>query len=381
MKYRVKENATIKICIISTIRNAHIIRWARILISRGYDVVIISSEPNEWEIKGIDIIECLSVGRSSYLENIFAQFKRTLLMRQRIRETKPDVVHIHSLDYIHPLVFGIVNCVTGDFRNLIISVWGSDITGSTDSSQRKRGVWAKKVLLNQAREITASTRFLAAATEKIIENTRAVHIVPFGIDCRLFKRRKERLPAKEINLCFIKHLTAKYGPDYLLKAMPIVLGQVANVHLTMVGHGNMDTVLKKMARDMGIEKNVSFKGYIQNEHLPEVLAQMDIFVMPSLYESFGVSAIEAQAMGIPVVASNVGGVPEALLDGETGLLVEPGSPEALAGAIIKLATNPELRKKMGKAGRKFVLDRFDIERNVTLIEALYRKVLVENTKS
>jgi glycosyltransferase involved in cell wall biosynthesis len=98
-------------------------------------------------------------------------------------------------------------------------------------------------------------------------------------------------------------------------------------------------------------------------------------VMPSLQESFGVAVLEASAVGLPVIAGNVGGVPEVLDNNKTGLLVPPGDPEALAAAIMKLADDAELRKRMGDAGRKLVREKYLWESCLDKMTALYDSMI------
>jgi glycosyltransferase involved in cell wall biosynthesis len=136
----------------------------------------------------------------------------------------------------------------------------------------------------------------------------------------------------------------------------------------------MDNHLKQLSVDLKIKKHVHFTGYKQYNEIPAILSELDIFVMPSLIEAFGVAAVEAQAMEVPVVASNVGGVSEAVLDGKTGILVEPRNVQQLAAAVIKLIKDPELRKSMGKEGRRFVLENYNLEENVCLFERLYQNL-------
>ncbi len=343
-------------------------------MSKGYDIVVISSEFNQWNILDINVIECLSVTSKSYVHNLFNQFKRTIRIWQILKDLKPDVVHIHSFDYIHPLMVGLVNCVTNVFKNLIISLWGTDIIGNADSPGTKRGIFAKRFLLKQAKKITATTNYLASATAELAPKGKKIHVIPFGIDCNMFCRREKRVADKIVRIGFIKHLTPKYGPDYLLKALAIVVKDFPNVHLTIVGHGGMDNHLKQLSVDLKIKKHVHFTGYKQYNEIPAILSELDIFVMPSLIEAFGVAAIEAQAMEVPVVASNVGGVSEAVLDGKTGILVEPRNVQQLAAAVIKLIKDPELRKSMGKEGRRFVLENYNLEENVCLFERLYQNL-------
>lgn len=368
-----KADSKIKVCIISTILNAHIIRWARKLLSKGYDVAVISSEPNTWKIADITVIECLAGQSNSFLRDILNAFLRTIQIRRNIKSWNPDIVHIHSLDYIHPLMVALVNYFANGFKNLIISTWGTDVVGNQDNPGTFIGRLSKKLLLHQAREITATSHFLAQATAQLSAPGKRIHVIPFGIDCSMFKKKKYKTNSeKAVHLGFIKHLEAKYGPDCLLKSMPHVIESYPDVHLTMVGHGSMERSLKNLAIDLGIDEHIQFTGYIQYENIPELLNDIDIFIMPSNSETFGVAAIEAQAMEVPVIASNVGGVPDALIDGKTGILVEPGNVEQLEAAIIELISNPNLRTRMGKAGRQFVLEHYDIEQNVRLFEKLYR---------
>lgn len=364
----------IKVCIISTIQNPHVNRWAGILLSKEYDVIVISSETNLSQITGPEIIECLAMNYKSYIRNMLHHMNRTIRIRRILRRVKPDVVHIHSLDYVHPLMVGLVDLVLGGFPGLIVSTWGTDIIGSENSTPTRRGVLAKNLLLRRAKEITATSRFLADATAKLAPKGKKIHIVPFGIDCEQFSKKKTDKVSRNIRIGYIKHLVPKYGPDYLLKAMAIVLDHFPDTELVIVGHGTMEDDLKMLAGSLGITGNVKFTGYLQSEEIPSILESIDIFIMPSLMDAFGVAAIEAQAMEVPVVASNVGGVSEAVIDGKTGFLVEPKNVQQLATAVIKLIKDPELRKNMGKEGRRFVLENYNLEENVCLFERLYQNL-------
>jgi glycosyltransferase involved in cell wall biosynthesis len=369
----------ISICIISNIRSAHIIRWLTILSVRGFNISVISNEPPNEHIPHVNIIECLSKSYRFIVFRYLHELYRAIRIWYILRHLKPDIVHIHSFDYIHPLMIGLVDCFLGGFPNLIVSTWGTDVIGSHGISSSRRGELSKRFLLAKAKEITATTHFLANATSKLAPKSKKVHVIPFGIDCKAFSKSKNHCkPQKDlIRLGFIKHLKNKYGPDYLIKAMPSVLREFPNTLLVLVGQGEMEYELKSLSAHLGLEKHVQFMGYVEYESVPFILQDIDIFVMPSTEDSetFGVAAIEAQAMELPVVATTVGGVPEAVLDGHTGILVEPRNVAQLADAIIKLVANPALRERMGKKGRQFVLDNYRIEDNVLLFEELFEKLL------
>ncbi len=144
----------------------------------------------------------------------------------------------------------------------------------------------------------------------------------------------------------------------------------------MAGSGELRSQLEELTGQLGLTRNISFLGAIEHRQVPEILRNVDIFVMPSIREEFGVAAVEAQAMEIPVVSTRVGGVPEVVLDGETGILVEPGDSEQLAQAILTLIENPALRRQMGKRGRKHVLANYRWEDNAALMERLYQRFIL-----
>lgn len=371
---KLKNNKNIKICIISTIKNSHVIRWSRALLAKGYDITVISSESNEWQISDIEIFECILSQSKMRSYNLLLQFIHSIKICLLLKKVKPDIVHIHSFDYIHPLMLAIVNFVTNELKNLIISVWGSDVIGDLHFKRSKRGRFSKMLLLRQTYKITATTHYLAKLTKKLTSQGKEIHIIPFGIDCEQFKKRNRTKKNQNIHIGYIKHLIPKYGPHYLLNAMSMVLQKYPSVRLIMVGHGKMEKDLKKIATTLNMKNSIQFKGYVQNEKIPAILENIDIFVMPSLMESFGVSSIEAQAMEVPVVASDVGGISEAVQNGITGILVEPKNVEQLANAIIKLIENPDDRERMGRAGRHFVVKNFNIVENVRAFERLYRKL-------
>jgi glycosyltransferase involved in cell wall biosynthesis len=170
--------------------------------------------------------------------------------------------------------------------------------------------------------------------------------------------------------------------DILIRAFGILKSGRDNIRLKIAGSGSHETEYRKLARGLGLEERVEFLGFIEHSDLPSLLAEFDIFAMPSIYddESFGVAALEASATGLPVVATNVGGVPEVVEDNKTGILVERGNVEELAAALEKLIVNPALRAKMGLAGRQLVEKKYDWSRNLLSMKSLYEKVLAGNRK-
>ena len=185
---------------------------------------------------------------------------------------------------------------------------------------------------------------------------------------------------REMNLSFdwplIVHVgrhTARKGHRFMLAAMPTIIEGLPNAHLIVVGDGPLRESLEATSRDLGVASNVHFVG--TRRDVGRFYAAADVVVLPSLWESFGNISMEAMAFAKPVVASRVGGIPEVVADGETGLLVPPKDPGAIAAAILQLLRDPALRQRMGEAGRARMKEHFTMDRVAREVETVYARVL------
>lgn len=285
----------------------------------------------------------------------------------------PDIVHVH---YIYRHRF---NIVFAGIKNLIVSTWGKDVIDDEDTLEGRRYDYWRSYILNRAKVITATSEFLADATMRFLaDKSRGIKVIPFGVDVDFFKRIDKRPANPEpLNISFIKHLKVKYGPDILIKAFASLKPAESGLKLIMAGEGEMEGELKALVNSSGINDSVEFTGRLTMNEVRDVLERTDIFVQPSVYqsESFGVAAVEAQTMEIPVIATRVGGVPEVVKDGVTGFLVDAGNIDALASKMATLAAEPALRLKLGEAGREYVLQKYDWRENAKMMEEVYREVL------
>jgi glycosyltransferase involved in cell wall biosynthesis len=155
-------------------------------------------------------------------------------------------------------------------------------------------------------------------------------------------------------------LEAQKGHQVLIEALPAVRGQFPRVRLVCLSDGSLRPRLERRARELELEEAVRFVG--RQPAVAEWLALADVTVLPSFFEGLPLTAIESLAAGKPMVATAVDGTPEVVVDGQTGLTVPPGDPAALARAICRLLANPELRRQMGRAGRKLVLEQYSREK-------------------
>ena len=167
------------------------------------------------------------------------------------------------------------------------------------------------------------------------------------------------------------------GHSYLFQAVKqLVLEGNNNFVCLVAGDGRIALELKKYCRQENLTEFIRFLGY--RDDIPALLRTLDIVVVPSLKESFGIVPLEAMAMKVTVIATRVGGLPEVVDDGATGILVPPEDAASLSAAIKYLIENPGIRKQMGEKGRDRVERQFTVEKNITNIEAVYREVFSRN---
>jgi glycosyltransferase involved in cell wall biosynthesis len=163
------------------------------------------------------------------------------------------------------------------------------------------------------------------------------------------------------------------GHRHLLDAMPQILSTCPSTVVLVAGRGDCEAALRAQAGSLGIESRVRFLGL--RSDIPVLLALGDVFVQPSLSEGLSIAILEAMAAARPVVTTRVGGNPELVVDGETGLLVEPAHPRALADAVLQVLTNPTEARRLGQRGRERVQSRFTIDAMVRAYEAIYDAAL------
>ena len=212
------------------------------------------------------------------------------------------------------------------------------------------------VIISTSEYYIDKSRVLGKYRDKIVVIPNGINIDEFDIGySKVECREKLGLPIDDEMILFLGGLTPHKGPDVLLKAMPKILKDIPNVKLVFVGSDEMREELERLCKKMDVEKYVKFTGFVGDVFKKALYYKAaDVFVLPSLLESFGIVNLEAMACGVPIVASKIGGIPAVVKDGENGLLVPPQDSEALADKIIYLLENEDVRKKLGKNGRKKV---------------------------
>ncbi len=353
-----------KICYIGDGRSIHLRRWIDHFFLEGNEIFIITYHPAK--------LSNARVSGVHHEQNPFlvpvTYIVETMQIAEIIRKIQPDFVHLHyvSIDGLAPALFKNVP--------LIATVWGSDILYDFKVNRKFRAVI--KYILRRADIITATSRFLAKETQDHIPKGKSVRVLPFGVDTDFFKPRKSVKKTDRITLCYVKGLEYYYGPQNLISALPQILRKFPSTELVMVGEGSCENTLRRFAEELGVLENIELTGFLSPDSVRKLLASVDIFIMPTLCnEAFGVAALEAQAMGLPVIASRRGGIPEAVKEGETAILVDGDDVEQLVEAICRLIENPDLRHQMGIKGREFVIQNYRWSSCTMMMEHLYRSLL------
>ena len=205
-------------------------------------------------------------------------------------------------------------------------------------------------------------------------------VIPSGIDIKRFDSignrfylyKELKVPPKSLMIGTIAHLSEEKGHIYLLEAIPLILKEFPESFFLFIGEGGLKKSLKKKAEDLQIARRVIFTGF--REDIPEILSILDLFILPSSLEGLGTSLMDALYMKVPVVATLVGGIPEVIENGRTGLLVPPKNPKALSDAVIQLLRDKPKRKKFSWEGGRKVLGGFTSSVMIERTEQFYHSL-------
>lgn len=188
------------------------------------------------------------------------------------------------------------------------------------------------------------------------------------------KRAELGIEQDDIVIGCVANLSEHKGQKYLVEAVPQIIRSFPNIKCLLIGDGPLRSELEDNIKRMGLESKIILTGFRRD--IPELLSIMDLYVQPSLREAFAVSMMEAMFMGKPVVASRVGGTPEMVRDGETGILIPARDSRGIAEAVLELLKDKERASEMGRAGSERIKAYFTAEATVAKLEKLYEKFIV-----
>ena len=340
----------------------HTRRWVEHFAQLGWDAHVISFRPAAIEGATVHYVGGFeALGKARYV--VHARRVRGL-----IETLRPDLLHA-----LHLTSYGFLSGLSG-FQPSIVSLWGTDVLEAPTVTPLHR--WITRQALSRAGAITATGLRLAEATLPYVPEGKPVTVIPYGVDLDRFTpaSRDGRGAGAHVTIGAASRLSPEKGFEHLLRAVAMLRDRGIALDVVLAGDGPSRAGLARLAEELGLRERVEFLGEVAHDDVPGVLQRLDIFAMPSTWEGFGVSALEASAMELPAVASDIHGIPDVVLDGETGLLVPPADVGALADAIARLAGDAALRRAMGAAGRAYVERAYRWQDNAALMERLYADV-------
>jgi len=302
------------------------------------------------------------------------------VLRRLFRELRPDVLHFHT-SRAH---------VLGAFAALGLGIPARVVTRRMDYPLRRDPV--VRFLYGRAvdRVVAISEAVRREVLRLGIPGERVV-LIPSGVEVERFAPLRERdaaarkaaraalgIPADDRPVAgTAASLHRRKGHDVLLRAAARLAATGTACHLVIAGEGPERDALRALADELGLLGDGPVRVHLAGQVSPAemVLGALDLFVLASRKEGLGVAALEAMAAGLPVVASRVGGLAESVVDGETGLLVPPEDPEALATAMSALLRDPDRRARLGAAGARRVAERYSADAMAAANLALYRELL------
>lgn len=361
-----------KILLAANPESTHTRRWVHALHARGIEIVLFSLTHFDSDYyRQFEGLRWYCMKDASDLAKRDSKFRKLSYLsairklKSILRAEQPDLLHAH-----YASSYGFVAALCG-FHPYIVSVWGSDVFEFPRTSFIAR--YMLRHTLRKADVVLSTSHSMAVETKKY--TTKEIRVTPFGIDTAVFQNTGKRLHFKpdDVVIGSIKTLETVYGHETLLRSFAQLhrMGLGLSLKLLLVGGGSLKSSLEALAVTLGISEHIVFTGFVEHERILDYFSSIDIFVIPSFQESFGVVALEAAACELPVVASRVGGLPEVVDEGVTALLVEPNNTQQLTDALHQLVIDAPLRKAMGLAGRAFVKEHYEWNRCVDTMIDIY----------
>ncbi len=299
-----------------------------------------------------------------------------------------DVVKYEKLDLLH-VHYAIPHATSavlarqilekqGIYVPVITTLHGTDITiVGQDPSFSPVVTYS----INESDGVTAVSEYLRRETLTHFEITCPIEVIPNFVNTRRFRRLNKQhfkqvlCPSGEKVIVHVSNFRPVKRVPEVVRVFHRLRQEGLAVKLLLVGDGPDRVPTEHLARELGVYDDVRFLG--KQDPVEEILSIADVFLMPSGSETFGLAALEAMACGVPIVASNIGGLPELVVDGETGFLCPLGDLDAFTDRTWRILTDDDLWTRMSRAARRRAVEHFDTERIVPRYEAYYEQVLAQ----
>jgi len=348
---------------------SYLLTLTKELLKNGHQVTIASSGGDAIEELGKSGAQCLILNIQTKSELSPKIYMATGRLVKFVKENEIDLIHAHTR-------------VTQVLGKLMALGTGTTYVSTCHGFFKTR--WSRKIFGCWGDAVIAiSPQVREHLIRDFSVDPKKCFLIKNGIDLQRFssvdqdfvneKRKDWGLSEGNIVIGIIARLSDVKGHSVLIEAFSKVMNEVANVKLLIVGVGKEEEKLKNQVKTLKLEEDVIFEPSSGSSE--KFLSMFHIFVMPSLQEGLGLSVMEAQAFGLPVVASRVGGIPALIEDGQTGKLVSPNDSQMLAGEIVHLLNNKEEAGRMGRNARQFIEEECSSEKMYQETIFFYEKAM------
>lgn len=357
-----------RICYVSHADSYHTIKWATNLAKRGHEVHVAtlrSWNEGDYRDTGIMVHHLLDSAEEGCVLGKVRYFAAVPRLRSLIEEIDPDVVHAHRVPSN-----GLI-CSIACRRPYYLSVWGEDIYSFPKKSPLHKAITKRS--LSSCAWLLSTSRAMAQEVRRYV--SKKVEITPFGVDMALFNpSKRKRADDDRFVIGTVKALEPRYGISTLLEGCAAFIRRHpgVDIEVRIAGRGSQEEELRALSQELGIGECVTWLGFIPQARAAQEWANFDVGVVVSESESFGVSAVECQASGTPLVITDIPGLMEACDGGAAARVIRRGDASGLADEIDALYENPAKREEMGRVGRKYVEREYEIEKCFDEIEDLYQ---------
>jgi len=328
----------LRILIIGPAHSIALEQWVDEMLARGHEILVLS--PNEPRPALADRVESTEAG---FRPPLLGLLLRIIYVRRRVRSYRPDVVHGQSaIDY------GLWAALSGRVPALV-TCWGSDVFIAPRMKRKSR--WKVRTALRCATYVTGTSQALLDAADRVAGKKLAGEIVFWGVDTDVF-RPVDRSGRPNVTVLSVRGHETLYNIDVILRAFARLRDVRPHVRLVVAHQGSLTPALKDLTRELGIADAVTFLGFVEQDALPQVYAEADVYVSVPSSDASAVSNLEAMASGLPVVGSTLPSTLEWIEDGVNGLVVPPGDEDALTDALVRLVDDEGLRLRLGTEARR-----------------------------
>lgn len=351
---------------------------------KNHDITVLCSgkENSREMIEGMDVIR---LKHSAVISNTPVNLKLPLTISRILKRESFDIVNAHT-----PVPYSADMAAIASRKHGVpfLLTYHNDLLKEKGFLQLISSLYNNSLLkltLDVSKKIITSSYYVYHESPFLKAHAGKIELIPPGVDLDTYSpgsgeyvRRKYGIPHGSEVVLFVGAMNKGHrhkGVEILMEAFYKIKGE--NVYLVLAGTGDMVPHYKKIASSLGIQDKTIFTGLVDEFELIELYRMASMLVLPTLtvVEGFGMVLIEANACGKPVIGSKIGGIKYVIKDGETGLLVPPGDPDALADAIMKLLDDEDLAHRMGSNGRRMVMEKYTWDKSAKMTERIFENLL------